>query len=153
MQKAFVQMNLQLPLVVSDITGVTGLRILRDIVAGQRDPHRLGAHRDYRCRASEPRLSQPSPAITAPEHVFVLQQNLELFDVYQRQLTACDVAIEAHLATLTAAGRAAADAAAGRRVAGRNRATTSRASTSARLLHQLSGVDLSQIDPPPVCAS
>jgi hypothetical protein len=46
-------MNLQLPLVVSDITGVTGLRILRDIVAGQRDPVCLAQHRDYRCRATE----------------------------------------------------------------------------------------------------
>jgi transposase len=46
MQKALVQMNLQLPLVVSDITGVTGLRILRDIVAGHRDPQRLAEHRD-----------------------------------------------------------------------------------------------------------
>ena len=46
MQKALVQMNVQLPLVVSDITGVTGLRILRDIVAGQRDPQQLAQHRD-----------------------------------------------------------------------------------------------------------
>jgi transposase len=53
MQKALVQMNLQLPLVVSDITGGTGLRILRDIVAGHRDPERLAEHRDPRCRASK----------------------------------------------------------------------------------------------------
>jgi transposase len=46
MQKALVQMNVQLPLVVRDITGVTGLRILRDTVAGQRDPHHLAKHRD-----------------------------------------------------------------------------------------------------------
>jgi transposase len=44
-QKALVQMKLQLPLVVSDITGVTGLRILRDIVAGRRDPEQLAEHR------------------------------------------------------------------------------------------------------------
>ena len=56
MQKALVQMNVQLPLVVSDITGVTGLRILRDIVAGQRDPQHLAQHRDVRCRASEAEL-------------------------------------------------------------------------------------------------
>jgi hypothetical protein len=49
MQKALVQMNLQLPLVVSDITGVTGLAILRDIVAGKRDPEQLAKHRDHRC--------------------------------------------------------------------------------------------------------
>ena len=52
MQKALVQMNVQLPLVVSDITGVTGLRILRDIVAGRRDPHALAEHRDPHCRAT-----------------------------------------------------------------------------------------------------
>jgi hypothetical protein len=49
MQKALVQMNIQLPLVVSDITGGTGLRILRDIVAGRRDPQALAEHRDGRC--------------------------------------------------------------------------------------------------------
>jgi transposase len=52
MQKALIQMNLQLPLVVSDITGVTGLRILREIVARQRDPQVLAQHRNYRCHAS-----------------------------------------------------------------------------------------------------
>ena len=53
MQKALVQMNLQLALVVSDITGVTGLRIVRAIVAGCTDPHELAQHRDRRCHASE----------------------------------------------------------------------------------------------------
>ena len=102
MQKALVQMNVQLPLVVSDITGVTGLRILRDIVAGQRDPQQLAQHRDYRCHASEAEIVAALTGNYRPEHLFVLQQNLELFDIYQRQLTACDVAIEAHLAQLAA---------------------------------------------------
>jgi transposase len=53
MQKALAQMNLQLTLVVTDITGDTGLRILRDIVAGHHDPVRLAQYRDRRCRASE----------------------------------------------------------------------------------------------------
>ena len=90
-------MNVQLPLVVSDITGVTGLRILRDIVAGQRDPHPLAQHRDSRCHASEAEIV---PALTGnyrPEHVFVLRQNLDLFDIYQRHLATCDGAIEGHL--------------------------------------------------------
>jgi transposase len=102
MQKALVQMNVQLPLVVSDITGVTGLRILRDIVAGQRDPHHLAKHRDYRCRASEAEIVAALTGNYRPEHVFVLQQNLQLFDAYQQQLASCDTAIEAHLNTLTA---------------------------------------------------
>lgn len=103
MQKALLEMNLQLTQVVSDITGVTGLRIVRDIVAGQRDPHRLAAHRDYRCRASEADIVAALTGSYRPEHLFVLQQNLELFDACQRQLEACDQAIDAHLTTLTRA--------------------------------------------------
>lgn len=102
MQKALVQMNLQLPLVVSDITGVTGLRILRDIVAGRREPHHLAEHRDHRCRASKADIVAALTGHYRPEHLFVLQQNLELFDACQVQLTACDRAIDAHIQTLTA---------------------------------------------------
>ena len=71
-------MNLQLPLVVSDITGVTGLRILRDIVAGHRDPHQLAEHRDYRCRASKTEIVAALTGNYRPEHLFVLAQNLAL---------------------------------------------------------------------------
>ena len=102
MQKALVQMNLQLPLVVTDITGVTGLRILRDIVAGQRDPQSLAAHRDFRIRASTADIVAALTGHYRPEHLFVLQQNLELFDACQAQLAACDRAIDAHVQTLTA---------------------------------------------------
>ena len=101
MQKALIQMNLQLPLVVSDITGVTGLRILRDIVAGHRDPPHLADHRDHRCRASKAEIIAALTGHYRPEHLFVLQQNLELFDACQAQLTTCDRAIETHLQTLT----------------------------------------------------
>ena len=83
MQKALVQMNLQLPLVISDITGVTGLRILRDIVAGQTDPRTLAQHRDHRCQASEAEITAALTGHYRPEHVFVLQQNLALFEAYQ----------------------------------------------------------------------
>jgi transposase len=59
MQKALVQMNLQLTQVVSDVAGVTGLRIIRDIVTGQRDPEHLAAHRDRRCQASHAEIVEP----------------------------------------------------------------------------------------------
>jgi len=52
MQKALAQMNLQLPFVISDLTGLTGLRIIRAIVAGERDPVQLATYRDRRCRAT-----------------------------------------------------------------------------------------------------
>jgi len=102
MQKALVQMNLQLPTVISNITGVTGLRMVRDIVAGRTDPHALAQYRDARCRASEAEIAAALTGHYRPEHLFVLQQNLELFDTYQRQVAACDAAIEAHVLTLAA---------------------------------------------------
>lgn len=102
MQKALVQMNVQLPLVVSDIMGVTGQRIVRAIVAGERAPERLAAHRDFRCHASTSEISAALTGNYRPEHVFALTQHLALFDVYQQHLTTCDAAIAAHLDTLVA---------------------------------------------------
>ena len=123
--------NLQLPVVISDITGVTGLRILRDIVAGRTDPHALAQHRDHRCQASEAEITAALTGHYRPEHVFVLQQNLELFDAYQRQLAACDAAIEAHVQALAAQAPAPAGAVARAADDGRSRATMSRDSTFA----------------------
>lgn len=145
MQKALVQMNVQLPLVVSDITGVTGLRILRDIVAGHRDPHHLATHRDYRCHASEAEIVAALTGNYRPEHVFVLQQNVELFDAYQRHLTACDAAIEAHLAQLTATAAPSATTLPPARRRQKPRENEPRFDVRTPL-HQLTGIDLSQID-------
>lgn len=97
MQKALDQMNLQLTRVVSDITGQTGLRILRDIVTGQRDPVQLARHRDRRCQASTAEITAALTGNYRPEHVFVLQQNLTLFDACEAHIVVCDRAIEAHL--------------------------------------------------------
>ena len=70
MQKALTQMNLQVHNVLSDIVGVTGLAILRDIVAGERDPVRLARHRDYRCRASTQTIVDSLTGSYRNEHVF-----------------------------------------------------------------------------------
>ncbi len=145
MQKALVQMNVQLPLVVSDITGVTGLRILRDIVAGQRDPHALAQHRDYRCHASEAEIVAALTGNYRSEHVFVLHQNLELFDIDQRQLTACDAAVERHLAHLAATTVPPPSPLPAARHRQKPRDNEPRFDVRTPL-HQLTGVDLSQID-------
>jgi len=146
MQKALVQMNLQLPLVVSDITGVTGLRILRDIVAGQRDPQRLAEHRDHRCRASKPEIIAALTGNYRPEHLFVLTQNLELYDACQAQMAACDRAIEAHVQTLTATRTPPPTPLPAPRVTKKPRDNEPRFEIRAPL-HQLTGgVDLTQID-------
>jgi transposase len=146
MQKALVHMNLQLPLVVSDITGVTGLRILRDIVAGRRDPAQLADHRDYRCRASKTEIMAALTGHYRPEHVFVLQQNLELFDVCHAQLAACDTAIEAHIHTVTAALAAPATPLPAPRVTKKPRDNEPRFDMRSPLHHLTGGVDVTQID-------
>lgn len=146
MQKALVQMNLQLPTVISDITGVTGQRILRDLVAGQRDPAQLAQHRDRRCRASEAEIIAALTGSYRPEHLFVLQQNLELFDTCQTQLAACDRVIETHVQTLTASVAPAPTALPAPRVTTKPRDNEPRFDIRTPL-HQLTGgYDLTQLD-------
>lgn len=135
MQKALVEMNLQFRRVVSDIVGVTGLKILRDLVAGHRDPH---------CQAS---LTEITAALTGhyrAEHLFVLQQNLELFDMCQQQLRGCDTAIDAALQTLTAATTPPTTPLPRPRVTRRH---GNEPHVDIRpALHHLTGADLTQID-------
>ncbi|MGQ0774949.1 MAG: IS110 family transposase, partial [Pseudonocardiales bacterium] len=145
MQKALIQMNLQLSIVISDITGVTGLRILRDIIAGQTDPHILAQHRDHRCQASEAEITAALTGHYRPEHLFVLQQNLALFDVYQAQLATCDAAIEGHILTLAAAAPAPRRPAPAPRTRKKPRNNEPRFDIRTPL-HHLTGVDLTQID-------
>jgi transposase len=94
LQKALTQMNIQLHHVVSDVTGATGMRIIRAIVAGERDAEVLAAMRDVRCKASQETIRESLVGNYQPEHLFSLSQALELYDFYQRQIHACDVEIE-----------------------------------------------------------
>jgi len=146
MQKALVQMNLQLPVVVSDITGVTGMRILRAIVAGERDAHRLAEHRDHRCRASKAEIAAALTGHYRPEHLLVLQQNLALFDACQQQIEACDETIQTHLAALTAAVTPPATPAPAPRVTQKPRDNTPPFEIRVPLHHLTGGCDLTQID-------
>jgi transposase len=100
MQKALTQMNLQLHHVVSDITGKTGMQIIRAILAGERDPAILAAFRDGRCKASEQTIAQALEGNYQPEHLFALRQALALYDTYQLQVAECDTVIEATLGQL-----------------------------------------------------
>jgi transposase len=100
MQKALQQMNVQLTQAVSDITGVTGLAIIRAIVAGQRDPQQLAALRDPRCKKSAQEIAKALTGNYRAEHLFALQQALALYDFYTAQLAACDAEIERQFANL-----------------------------------------------------
>jgi len=100
MQKALLQMNLQLHHVISDVTGVTGLAIIRAILAGERDPERLARFKDHRIKASLETIAKALAGDYRAEHLFVLGQALELHDFYAAKIEACDRAIEAQLCRL-----------------------------------------------------
>src|SRR5215813_3081330 len=100
MQKALTQMNLQLHHVISDITGATGMRIVRAIVEGERDRNRLAALRDGRTKATEETIAKALEGDYRSELVFALKQSVELFDFYQKQIQACDNEIAEHLSRL-----------------------------------------------------
>jgi transposase len=100
MQKALVHMNLQLTQVLSDITGVTGLKILRAIIAGERDPYRLAEFREATCRSSTEEIARALTGTWKPEYLFVLKQSLEAYDFYTQQVAACDAEVERLYATM-----------------------------------------------------
>lgn len=100
MQKALQQMNLQLHHVLSDITGVTGMQILRAIVAGERDPKVLAAFRQPGCKADEATIVKALSGSWREEYLFTLKQSLELFDFFSAQINACDTEIERQFSTI-----------------------------------------------------
>lgn len=103
MQKALTFMNIQLHHVLATITGVTGMRIIRAIVAGERDPDVLAAMRDVRCKESVETIRDAMVGNYQPEHVFALKQALGLYDFYQRCIDECDAEIERTVARLNVA--------------------------------------------------
>jgi len=100
MQKALLLMNLQLPQVLTDITGMTGLAIVRAIVAGERDPLQLAQLRQSSCHASQDVIAKALTGDWKEEYLFILQQSLALFDFYTAQVAACDKEIQRHFATM-----------------------------------------------------
>jgi transposase len=100
MQKALQQMNLRLDNVVSDITGQTGMRILKAILAGERDLEKLGRMRDPHCKASAEVIAASLVGNYRQEHLFSLKQAVELFEFYQQKIRECEEEIEAYLKKL-----------------------------------------------------
>lgn len=97
MQKALTQMNLQLHNVVTDITGATGMRIIKAILAGERNPGALAALRDARCKNSAGTIARSLKGNYRPEHLFSLRQAVELYEIYQAKIADCDRQILEHL--------------------------------------------------------
>lgn len=101
-QKALTLMNLQLQPVVTDVTGTTGMKIIRAMVGGERAPQVLAALRAVRCQADTQTVYAALVGNDQPEHVFALPPALALYDVDQTRVEECDARIQQVLAGLNA---------------------------------------------------
>jgi transposase len=99
-QKALTEMNVQLSNVLSDLSGVTGMCILRAIVAGERDGRRLAEFRDARVKASRETIAKSLEGTWRPEQLAILQRQLADWDHVRQQIAACDVDLETMLKQL-----------------------------------------------------
>ena len=87
-------MNLQLANVLTDISGATGQAIIKAILAGERNPHKLAALRDYRVKANEQQIAQYLEGNWQEDLLFVLKQEQEAYQFCQQQMAACDRQLE-----------------------------------------------------------
>lgn len=97
MQKALIEMNLHLHKVISNITGVTGMRIIRAILAGERDPLKLAQMKDPRIKNDAQKIAKALKGDYRQEHLFSLKQAFDLYCFYQQQIEACDKETEGYL--------------------------------------------------------
>jgi transposase len=100
MQKALIQMNVQLHNALSDISGVSGQAIIRAVLKGERDAKVLAKLRDPRCQASEEEIVQSLQGNWKDDLLFELQQVVDAYDFYQRQIKKCDQQLQRYMAAL-----------------------------------------------------
>jgi len=144
MQKAMEQMNVKLTEVVSDITGLTGLSIIRAIVQGERDPKRLAELRNTRCKKSEEEIAMALEGTYQFEHLFSLRQALATYDFYGQQLQDCDQAIESHYTSMP--DRPPGEETSPPKTSNQKRRKNQPHFDLASSLYQTVGVDLTEID-------
>jgi transposase len=100
MQKALNQMNVQVHHAVSDLAGTTGMAIVRAIVAGERDPSRLSALRDHRCRKSAQEIARHLTGTWREEHLFNLAAALDLYDAVEKLIASYEARLDAAIVAL-----------------------------------------------------
>jgi len=160
MQKVLTQMNIQLANVISDLSGWTGQRIVRAILAGERDPETLAALSHPGIHATHAEIAKSLEGTWQPDLLFVLKQEVDLYDTYQLQIAECDQELERHLKSFAdktpdpladpepSPTLAPSDARAPHHHPKRRRKAGSHAPQFdlGRELHRISGVDLTRID-------
>jgi transposase len=151
MQKALTQMNIQLANVISDISGVSGMAILRAIVDGERDALKLSQLCDWRIRATPEQVAKSLQGNWRPDLLFVLSQQLCNYDHFQKQIQLCDAQLQSHIRTLPAASHSSqkpgAPSAAKLRIKKRRKPQRNAPTFDLALeLKRILGVDLTLID-------
>ncbi len=142
MQKALDLMNVKLHLVISDIVGVTGMRIIRSILAGKTQPKELAQLRERNCQRSEEDFVKALTGNYRDEHLFALKQAVELFDLYQQKIAECDEKTAAALDTFEKKN----DPAKLPKKTRQKRRKNQLHFDARPLLYQIAGVDLTAID-------
>ncbi len=99
MQKALIQMNIQLHKVISNITGVTGMKIIEAIIEGEKNPEKLAEFRSSNIKNDKATIAKALTGDYREEHLFVLKQELELYNIYQEKIAECDENIENYYKT------------------------------------------------------
>jgi len=99
MQKALTEMNLQLGAVLSDLSGVSGMKIIRTILAGEQDPWKLAARVDPGVKAKPAEIAKSLEGNWREELLFILRQEVEMYEFYQQKIAGCDVQLRRHLET------------------------------------------------------
>jgi len=155
MQKALTKMNVQLANVISDVSGATGQAIIGAILGGERDPYALAALRDRRIQASEEEIARSLEGNWQPDVLFELQQAVEAYGFFQKQMAACDQQLEKYLAALPTrtmapeaegeAGAMAEDAPVWKKKTGKGKGNAPQFDLRAEL-ERICGVDLTTID-------
>jgi transposase len=101
MQKALIEMNVQLTNVLSDLSGVSGMAIVKAILNGQRDPKELAALADPQVKASKDVIAKSLQGNWRPELVFVLRQHVEMYRTCRDKIADCDGQLQQHLQSMT----------------------------------------------------
>ena len=142
MQKALEQMNIKLNQVVRDITGATGMGIIRAIISGERNPKKLAQLRNPRCKNDAKTIARALHGNYRVEHLFSLKQAVELYDTYHEKIVDCDRKIEQYLSSFE-------DRSNGRSLGKANKSNRgkNKPSFDARShLYRITGIDLTAVD-------
>jgi len=145
MQKALIEMNVQLSNVLSDLSGVSGMAILQAILEGERNPQTLAALVQPEVKATPEDLAKSLEGNWRPELLFVLGQQVDLYRTYQEKIADCDVQLREHLESLEGKVDLKAQPI-GPRPKGKKASKNAPAFDLRSELYRLTGIDWSQVD-------